>query len=213
MAGEPTSTPSTSFKKALCAILIDHMKNSAIISVPDTRLRSISQRIGVITDDTRQLVDQMATATLEWEAGRSSEVGVALAAVQIGELKRAVIVRLNPEDKTSQDFEVFLNPEIVKHEGELVTEPEGCLSVPDVYGLVPRHETVRIKALGLNGHPIKLKASGFLARVFQHEIDHLHGKLFVDRVENNKFYNILENGKLEPLTQQQLDRARLLWHR
>ena len=174
-------------------------------------MRKISDRIGVITDETKEVIRRMEKATIDWESSRNSEVGVALAAVQIGEMQRIVIVRKQPEDKSNHDFEVFINPEITKYEGELVEEPEGCLSVPDLYGVVPRYETVRIKALDQSGQPFRMKASGFLARVFQHEIDHLRGKLFVDQVEENKFYRIEENGKLTPLPSEDLDSARILW--
>ncbi|MEX0748414.1 MAG: peptide deformylase [Candidatus Saccharimonadales bacterium] len=189
------------------------MSKSEIISVPDPRLRQRSSRVGVITSETLEVIARMEHATLEWEATRSSEVGVALAAVQIGECERIVIVRLNPEDKRSREFEVFINPEITKREGEIISEAEGCLSIPDTYGLVPRHEIVRIRAIGVDGQPVRLKATGFLARVFQHEIDHLHGKLFVDHVAPDNFYRILDDGKLEPLPPEQVDTARLLWHR
>lgn len=88
----------------------------------------------------------MQDATLEWEDGRDHEVGVALAAVQIDELWRAVVIRNNFEDKSDRTFRVFINPEITKYEGEVVADYEGCLSIKNVYGLVPRHSKVRVKA-------------------------------------------------------------------
>jgi len=187
------------------------MSKSDIISVPDTRLRQTSSRIGIITEETQELIARMEAATLDWEASRTSEVGVALAAVQIGTLERVVIIRSNPDDKKSRDFEVFINPKITKYEGNIVDEPEGCLSIPDIYAYVPRHDKVRISALDARGNEVRLKASGFLARVFQHEIDHLHGKLFTDHVTSGAFYNIMKDGELEPINQADLDANRVLW--
>jgi peptide deformylase len=160
------------------------MSKEHIITVPDARLRRISERVGIITPETTDIAERMIAATKDWEAYRRSEVGVALAAVQIGELQRIVVIRTNPEDKENPDFQILINPQITKHEGQPVTEPEGCLSIPDIYGVVPRYPVVRIKALDINGRPTRFKAEGFLARVFQHEIDHMHGKLFVDKVED-----------------------------
>lgn len=184
----------------------------SIISVPDKRLWQRSQRVGIITNEVKQLVEEMKSATLDWEKNRGHEVGVALAAPQIGSLERVVIVRKHIDDKQSREFEVLINPEITRHEGDVVEEPEGCLSVPDMYGLVPRYETVKVSALDLDGRPIRMKTSGFLARVLQHEIDHLHGKLFVDKVNDDKFYKILNDGKLKPLEQDEIDSARVLWN-
>ncbi len=187
------------------------MKQHEIITVPDNRLRKTSDRVKVITPETLEVIDRMKRSTLAWEASRKNEVGVALAAVQIGELLRVVVVRSKPEDKNNDEFEVFINPEVVKLEGDIITEPEGCLSVPDIYAKVPRYEIARIEALDINGNPIKTKVKGFLARIFQHEIDHLHGKLFVDRVENPEYYKILDDGQFEPLTPEQLEKDSVLW--
>ena len=187
------------------------MPANDIISVPDKRLRQTSNRIAVVSEDTKAIIEKMKTATLDWEAQRDSEVGVALAAVQIGAMDRIVVVRNRPDDKSDKDFETFINPEIAKYEGEVSEEPEGCLSIPDIYGVVPRYETVRIKALDIDGTPFRVKVSGFLARVFQHEIDHLRGKLFVDHVKEDKFYRIEQDGKLTPLAKAEIEKARILW--
>lgn len=188
------------------------MKASDIISVPDPTLRQRSQRVSFITDEIEQIIQDMKSATLDWEKQRSHEVGVALAAPQIAALERIVIIRKHLDDKSNTDFDVFLNPEIVKYEGAVEKEPEGCLSVPDIYGLVPRYESIRLKALDESGRPVRMKISGFLARVFQHEVDHLHGKLFVDKVEDDAYYKILDNGTLQTLPQEEIDQASVLWH-
>ena len=141
----------------------------------------------------------MKAATLDWDASREHEVGVALAAVQIDQLYRIVIVREDYSDKKSRDFTVFINPEITKHEGEIEADFEGCLSVPNIYGKVPRHSKVRVKALDLEGHEFRVTAEDFLARIFQHEIDHTKGKVFIDHIKDDPeaFYRLGEDGKLD----------------
>jgi peptide deformylase len=160
------------------------MKKSDIISLPHESLRERSKRVSIITEDIKQLVEDMKSATLDWEANREHEVGVALAAVQIDKHYRIVVIREDFNDKNNTNFDVFINPKVVKYEGEIKEDFEGCLSVMDVYGKVPRHTKVRVSALDENGREIRVKAEGFLARVFQHEIDHTNGKLFVDHIRD-----------------------------
>lgn len=177
------------------------MTKDDIISLPNPHLREKSQRVGVITSDIKQLVDDMKSATIDWDESREHEVGVALAAVQIDRLYKVVIVRNNFDDKENRSFTVFINPEIVKAEGEIVEDFEGCLSVPNIYGKVPRHSKVRVKAKDLNGKEFRVSAEGFLARVFQHEIDHTNGTVFIDHIRDNPeaFYRLNDEGKLEAL--------------
>ena len=175
------------------------MTKADIIALPDPRLHRRSQRIGHIDDDIRRLASNMIAATLDWEASRQHEHGVALAAVQIGQLQRLIIVRDNFEDKTNRAFGVFINPEIVKEEGEPVEDLEGCLSVKDLYGAVLRYPKVKVKALNLDGKPVRVTATGFLARVFQHEIDHTNGLVFVDRVKDaKKLFTLQPDGSFSP---------------
>lgn len=178
------------------------MNKSDIITLPHESLRQRSVRVGYITDEIKQLIEDMKSTTLDWEASREHEVGVALAAVQVNKLYRIVIIRENFDDKDNHEFHVFINPEIVKYEGEIEAKFEGCLSVKDIYGKVPRHTKVRVKALGENGKEIRLKAEGFLARIFQHEIDHTNGKLFVDHIkgQDDAFYKLGVTGEIEELT-------------
>ena len=177
------------------------MKKTDIITLPHDSLRQRSTRVRVITDEVKQLVEDMQSATLDWEANREHEVGVALAAVQINNLQRVVVVREDFNDKSNQNFEVYIDPEIVKYEGVIEEDFEGCLSVKNVYGKVPRHTKIRLKALNLEGKEVRVKAEGFLARVFQHEIDHTNGKLFVDHIEGHPelFYKLSDSGKIEEL--------------
>jgi peptide deformylase len=181
----------------------------SIITLPNDHLREKSRRIAVITEGVRKVVAEMKKATLDWEASREHEVGVALAAIQINEPLRIIVVRNNFDDKNDHRFNVFINPEITKLEGEIEEDYEGCLSVLDVYGKVPRATKVRVKALDENGHPIRVKAQGFLARVLQHEIDHLNGKLFIDHIQDSPeaFYKITDDGKLEHLPYEQVEQT------
>ena len=176
------------------------MTKADIIALPDPRLRQRSQRVGHVGPEVRQLAEDMMAATLDWEASREHEHGVALAAVQVGQLYRVIVVREDFEDKTNRQFGVFINPEIVKTEGEPEEDLEGCLSVKNVYGAVARYPKVKIKALNLDGQMVRLTVQGFLARVFQHEIDHTNGLMFVDRVEDGKkLYTLEPDGSFAPL--------------
>lgn len=177
------------------------MTKDDIITLPHPNLRQKSARVHVISDETTQLIDEMIQAALDWEDSRPHEISAALAAVQVDRLSRVVIVRSSFEDKQDRDFTPLINPEITKYEGDLVSDYEGCLSVKNIYGKVPRHDKIRLKALDVNGNEIRLKAEGFLARVLQHEIDHLHGRVFIDHIHDQKdaFYALDSKGELQPL--------------
>ncbi len=171
-----------------------------LITLPNPHLRQRSQKVGFISEDIRRLIADMETATLDWEATREHEVGVALAAVQIDSLLRVVVIRNNFDDKNDKTFQVFINPEITKYEGETVYDYEGCLSIKNVYGKVPRSSKVRVKALNLSGKEFRVTAEGFLARIFQHEIDHTNGIVFIDHIKNESeaFFTLEEDAKLTP---------------
>jgi len=179
-----------------------------IIVLPNDHLRQKSKRVAVVTDGIRQIVQDMVDATVDWEATREHEVGVALAAVQIDKLYKIIVVREDFENKQNKTFKVFINPEITKAEGELEEDYEGCLSVTDIYGKVPRYNKIRVRAMNEAGQVIRVKAEGFLARVFQHEIDHINGKMFVDHLKGNKdaFYKLTDEGKLEPIDYEQVQK-------
>lgn len=177
------------------------MTKDDIISLPNERLRFKSKRVGIVTDEIRNLVENMQNVTLDWEDSRPHEFGIALAAVQIDSLLRVVIVRNTFDDKSDRTFSVFINPEIVKRDGEIIEDFEGCLSIKDVYGMVPRYSRVKVKALDLDSEEFRVTAEGFLARVFQHEIDHTNGKVFIDHIAKNEdaFYHLAPSGKLEKI--------------
>ena len=190
------------------------MKFRPIITLPEKNLRKRSKKVGYIDDDVEQLVKEMESATLDWEDNRAHEVGVALAAVQINDLRRVVIIRNNFDDKSDRSFQVFINPEITKYEGEIEEDYEGCLSIKDVYGKVPRHTKIRVKALNLRGEEIRIKAEGFLARVFQHEIDHTNGIVFIDHIKDKKeaFFTLTEKGTLDKLNYDEaIAESNILW--
>jgi peptide deformylase len=173
----------------------------SIITLPRDNLRVRSKKVGIVDDKIKQLVLDMESATLDWEDSREHEVGVALAAVQIDVLTRVVVIRNDFNDKKDRSFMALINPEITKYEGEIEEDFEGCLSILDTYGKVSRHNKIRVKALDIEGKPIRITAEDFLARVLQHEIDHTNGKVFIDHIKDNKdaFYRLNSEGKLEPL--------------
>ena len=154
----------------------------------------------------------MKDATLDWESSREHEVGVALAAIQIGKDLRIIIIRNDFDNKADRSFTVFINPEITKYEGRIEEDFEGCLSVTDIYGKVPRHNKIRLRALDENGQKIRVKAEGFLARVIQHEVDHLNGKLFIDHIkyDPSAFYKLTDHGKLEELPYEHVQHSHIL---
>lgn len=176
------------------------MKKEDIITLPNPHLRQKSA--AVYPDEaTSQLIADMTSAALDWEDSRPHEISAALAAVQIDRLERIVIIRSDFEDKGNRDFTVLINPVIAKYEGEIVADYEGCLSIRNVYGKVPRHTKIRVRALDHMGREIRLRAEGFLARVIQHEIDHTNGVVFIDHIreDSSAFYTLDESGELQPL--------------
>lgn len=183
-----------------------------IITLPHPSLREKSARVHVITDETHALIEDMRSAALDWEDSRPHEIAVALAAVQIDRLERVVIVRGDFENKEDRSFTVLINPEIVKYEGEITTDHEGCLSVSDLYGAVPRHNKIRMRALDEEGHEVRVRAEGFLARVLQHEIDHTNGICFVDHIADQKdaFFVLTDKGDLEPTPYEAVQKAHIL---
>jgi len=177
------------------------MSNKSLITLPNQHLREPSKKVGYIDESIKSLIDEMEAKTLEWEASREHEVGVALAAIQIDVPLRVVVVRNDFDNKADKTFRTFINPVITKYEGELTDDFEGCLSVKDVYGKVPRHSKIRLKALDENGKEVRFTAEGFLARVFQHEIDHTNGKVFLDHIKDEPlaFFRLNPEGNLQQL--------------
>ena len=185
-----------------------------IINLPNPHLRQRSKKVGYISQEILDIIDKMQAATLDWEDSRQHELGVALAAVQIDTLLRIVIIREDFEDKQNRNFKVLINPEIVKTEGQIIEDYEGCLSIKDIYGLVPRYQRVKVKATDPTGHEFRITAEGFLARVLQHEVDHTNGKVFIDHIKDKPeaYYKLDEKGHLEPIDYEKVIKSSdILW--
>ena len=177
------------------------MKKEDIITLPNNHLRQKAERVHVITDEVQDVVKEMIEASLDWEKSHPHEISAALAAPQIDKMYKIIIVRSDLDDKNNQEFTALINPKIVKFEGDVTADFEGCLSITSIYGKVPRYDKVRVKALDIHGNEVRIKADGFLARVLQHEIDHTNGILFIDHIRDQKdaFYTLDDDGELQPL--------------
>lgn len=172
-----------------------------IITTPDPRLREKSTKVSQITPEIEDIIADMRRLSVEWENQHPYELSAAMAAPQIGENKRIIIVRDDLDDKKNNSFTALINPEIIRAEGRIIKEQEGCLSVPEIYGLVGRPNKIKIKALLEDGNEVRIKAEGYLARTLMHEIDHLDGILFIDHIKNDEtaFYRMDDQGNLQPI--------------
>jgi len=141
---------------------------------PDEILRKRAEEVTEFNSELRELVDEMLAIVKEQRA-------YGLAANQIGVLKRVFVLDVDSDGNRDGQKLVFINPEIIHAEGESVRE-EGCLSLPGLWKKVKRAEKVRVKAQDVNGKEFILDAEGLLARGIQHEIDHLDGVVFIDRL-------------------------------
>ncbi|UCG80872.1 MAG: peptide deformylase [Desulfobacterales bacterium] len=148
-----------------------------ILTYPDTILREPAEPVTNIDGKIQQLVDDMAATMYH-------APGIGLASNQVGEPCRIIIFDTSPKDEPN-DLVVVINPEIVEANGVVVDE-EGCLSVIDYRADVKRAECITVKGLDREGNPITLKKEGLPAIVLQHEIDHLNGILFIDRISKLK---------------------------
>jgi len=152
-----------------------------VLTGDQAALRKISQPIQAITPEIRTLVQDMIDTMHDY-------AGVGLSAVQVGVHQRVIVLESRPiEDVPEQPvFPLFviINPEIEPLNERKVTDSEGCLSLPNWYGPVPRWTKIRIQGLDLDGNNLDLEAYGFMARVIQHEVDHLDGILFTDYIDD-----------------------------
>jgi peptide deformylase len=150
-----------------------------VLQFPDKRLHRISRPIDAVTDDLRQLAQDMCDVMYD-------EPGIGLAAPQVGEDVRLVVL---DTEWTAEDAEknplILVNPELSEHDGKIVWN-EGCLSVPDFEADVERAERVLLRARDLDGNELAIRAEGLQAVCFQHEVDHLNGILFIDRISRLK---------------------------
>ena len=172
-----------------------------ILTTPDPKLRTPSKKVNHITDETRKIVDEMIKASIEWEKKHPYELSAAMAAPQLGFNKRIIIIRDDMEDKQNTSFTALIDPEVIKTEGKITRDYEGCLSVPKIYGMVPRPDKARIKAKILDGNEVRIKSTGQLTRTLLHEIDHLDGVLFIDHIKDDKdaFFELNDKGDIVPV--------------
>ena len=150
-----------------------------IVYIPDPVLRRKARKVTLFDADLKALIDDMVETLRE-------APGVGLAAPQIGISERIIVVEYGKEDENGEEvgpkkLYAVINPEIVEAVEETEIGVEGCLSVPDLVGEVERSLKIVIKGKNKQVKPIKIKAEGWLARIFQHEIDHLEGVIFTDR--------------------------------
>lgn len=172
-----------------------------IIKLPHRSLRQPSKLVSSVDSAVLQLIGDMEAATLKWEDSREHEVGVALAAIQVNTPLRVVVIRNDFDNKDDRTFKIYINPKITSHSRDKSEDYEGCLSVDGIYGKVPRSNKVKVEALDQAGKPISLSAEGFLARIFQHEVDHTNGIMFIDHIKDKPeaFFCLKQKGHLEAL--------------
>jgi peptide deformylase len=155
-------------------VIMSIMATLNILKYPDPILKRKAEPITQITDEVRRLIDDMTETMYE-------APGVGLAAPQIGRSVRVIVIDVNSKEEENRELICLINPEIIEQTGETVWE-EGCLSVPDYTADVRRAERVVVKGLDRNGKEEVIVGEGLLSIVFQHEIDHLNGVLFIDRL-------------------------------
>jgi len=147
-----------------------------IVTLPDPVLRRKAHKVSTFDKDLQVLIEDMIETMRE-------APGVGLAAPQVAQSVRLIVVEFGDEEdeEVPKKLYVMVNPEMIEASEEMVTGVEACLSVTGLVGDVERHQKVVVKGLNRYGKPSKVKAEGWLARIFQHEIDHLDGILYTDR--------------------------------
>lgn len=154
-----------------------------IVTYPEKSLSMPSKKVDIIDEEIRQLIHDMGETMFH-------ESGIGLAAPQVGVNKRILVYDARAEDPNDDGSEpkitALINPEIVQTSGSQLSENEGCLSVVDFRADVKRYERVTVKAQDMDGNPLEFDAQGLMAVIMQHEIDHLDGILFIDRISTLK---------------------------
>ena len=146
-----------------------------IVTYPDEFLRQPTKPVKNINGDIQSIINDMAETMYK-------APGIGLAAIQVGCDKSIIVYDAFPRDEEKRDLQVLINPEIIVKEGSVISENEGCLSVPDIQADVKRAACVSVKGVDRDGKPVKIERDDFLAVVLQHEIDHLNGVLFIDHI-------------------------------
>ena len=150
------------------------MSKLKILTYPDNVLRNPTRELDNIDGDVQKMIDQMSETMY-------AAPGVGLAAIQVGWDRSVLIYDISPSEDGGS-LQVLINPRIIEREGEILSENEGCLSVPELRADVKRYASILVEGVDREGHPLQLEAEGMLAIVLQHEIDHLQGKLFIDHI-------------------------------
>lgn len=145
-----------------------------IVKYPDDFLSKPTRPVENIDGKLQQLIEDMAETMY-------SASGIGLAANQVGNSRSFIVYDIQQQDG-ERKIQVLINPRIIEMEGQIISESEGCLSVPDYRSDVKRAERVFVEGFDREGNPKRIEAEGLLAILFQHEIDHLEGKLFIDRI-------------------------------
>lgn len=145
-----------------------------ILTYPNEFLRRPTEDVEAIDGAIQEIIENMAETMYQ-------APGVGLAAIQAG-INKSIIIYDPEADAEKRSYKVLINPKIISSEGETISENEGCLSVPDFRADVKRAETVVVEGLDRNGKQVRINANGLLSVILQHEIDHLNGILFIDRI-------------------------------
>ena len=154
------------------------MSKLDILTYPDNFLSQPTKPLDNIDGDVQEMIDKMAHTMYD-------APGIGLAAIQVGWDKSVLIYDLAPRNE-SRSLQVLINPKIITKEGEIISENEGCLSVPDFRADVKRAAHLTVEGHDRDGNPSRIDAEGMLAIVLQHEIDHLNGTLFIERISSLK---------------------------
>ena len=149
-----------------------------LVILPDPVLRPVSKPVERVDDQLGKLADDMLETMYD-------APGIGLAAIQIGEPLRMLVIDLSKDDEPNEPH-VFINPEIVARMDDINVHEEGCLSIPDYYAEVERPAGVTVTYLDRDGTPRTMEADGLMATCLQHEIDHLNGVLFIDHISRLK---------------------------
>jgi peptide deformylase len=149
-----------------------------IVTYPERILLNPTEPLENIDGQVQQMIDSMAEAMY-------AAPGVGLAANQVGWGKSLLVYDISPREE-QRDLRVLINPRIIASEGQIVSENEGCLSIPDYRADVKRAERILIEGVDRDGNPVRMETEDFHAIVLQHEMDHLNGKLFIDRISSLK---------------------------
>ncbi len=159
------------------------MKKLKILTYPDERLKVVSKEVIDFGKEFKEFVEKLKYTMY------NSPGGVGIAAPQVNKHIRTIIVDAShykhKKNKLNHGLMVLSNPKIIAYDGEIIIR-EGCMSVPDYTGNVRRYNWIKVEALDINGNIVEFDTEGFEAVVIQHEIDHLDGKLFIDRVSSPK---------------------------